>query len=80
VSHEDEQRHRGERLFLHQADGLEHHQVEHRVAEADVAEHHRQHDQREGDREAGEDAGEQRAEQHESQVLVAHSAFPLSAA
>ncbi|MCE3247753.1 MAG: hypothetical protein K0R41_1578 [Geminicoccaceae bacterium] len=80
VPHEDEQRHRRERLLLHQADGLEDHKVEDRVAEADVAEHDRQHDQREGDRKADENPGQQRAEQDQAEHLAAHSGLPVRAA
>ena len=64
--------HGGQDLFLHEADGLEHGQVEDHVAEGEVAEGERQEDQREGDREPDEDGEEEDAEQDEAEDLVAH--------
>src|SRR5207247_5995514 len=53
-AHEEEQRHRGEHLLLHQPDGLEVGQVEHHLAQGKVAEAQREEQQREGDLDADE--------------------------
>jgi hypothetical protein len=80
MAHEDEEWHRGERLFLHEPDGLEDHQIENRVAEADQSEDDRQDDEGEGDRESHEDPGEQRAQQDQAEDFGAHSVRPVVAA
>ena len=62
-AHEDEERHRGQQLFLHQADDLEIGEVEHRrAAHSEVAECERKEQQREGDRHADEDGAQQHHE------------------
>src|ERR671918_735519 len=70
--HEDEERHRGERLLAHYLEELVDHQVEHGVAEADVAEQQPENDEREGDREADEDSRQQRGDHPHADRLRAH--------
>jgi hypothetical protein len=63
VAHQDEHRHGDELVLLHQAEGLQVGEVEHRRAQADEAEDQREEQQREADRDADED-GEQHHQQH----------------
>ena len=72
-AHEHEERHRGERLLAHHLEELIHHQVEHGVAEARVAEQDPQDDQREGDRKADEDAGQQGDQHPDTDDFRAHA-------
>jgi hypothetical protein len=78
-THEDEERHRGEQLLLHEPDGLEVGEVEDRGAEREVAEGEGEKQQREGDRHADEDRSQQHQEHDQSnESFPAHtSTFSL---
>jgi hypothetical protein len=64
--------HRGQHLFLHESDGLEHHDVEGAVAEPDPAEDEGEEQQREGDREADEDGPEHEHQHDGAEQLGTH--------
>ena len=80
VSHEEEQRHRGQLGRLQRLQHLEIHQIDDEIAETDQAEDHGEDDQGEGDGEAEDDRDEQRAHEHEAQHLGAQGHLPVLAA
>ena len=76
-AHEDEQRHRRQQLLLHHADGLEVGEVEHRRAQAEVAEGEGEEQQREGDRHADEDRAQQHHQHDQADECVERSYLDL---
>ncbi len=71
IAHEDEQRHGGQGLLLHQADRLEEGEVEDDGAQPEIADDEGQEEEREADREADEDHPDHDDQHGQAEDLVA---------